>query len=134
MNPEKKTKEYSEMGTPQRGTVFSILLNIYLHKFDSIMESMCGKYYKSTLKKNPEYTKTHNKISNLRSYFFPTHRSKRTKNISEKERLKSICKLDKKKRIFKSVIFDNSENYKIYYVRYADDFLIGTTGGKGKAQ
>lgn len=98
------------------------------------MESICGKYCKSTLDKNPEYTKIHTKISNLRSYFLPSYRWKRTGNISEKERLESIRELEKKRRGLKSVIFNNSEMYKVYYVRYADDFLIGVTGGKGKAQ
>lgn len=65
---------------------------------------------------NPEYKKIHNRISNLRQYFS----QKKKKNI-HKERAKLPSTTPGK-------------GYRIYYTRYADNFLVGVNGPKRIAE
>lgn len=99
------------IGVPQDGIISPILSNIYLHCFDMYLDKLKKELdTKKTNEPNPEY-------------------------ISAKSRLRSKKEADKKKgykelRKIKSTI---RTGFKLYYIRYADDWLIGIWGSKKDA-
>jgi group II intron reverse transcriptase/maturase len=135
INPVNKSEEFSKVGVSQGGTLSPILSNIYLHEFDKFMEIKVQESKKTgrTTISNPKYKKVHTKISNMRQYFLPSY--KRNRSLSEKQekaRIKDILKLEKIRSKYPSTI--QGPGYRVYYVRYADDFLIGINGSYRMAE
>jgi len=99
------------MGVPQGGIISPILSNIYLHCFDMYIDKLKKELdTEKTSEPNPEY-------------------------VSAKSRLRSKKGVDKKRgykelRNIKSII---RTGLKLYYVRYADDWLLGIWGSKKDA-
>ena len=92
-----------QIGIIQGGTLSPILANIYMHPLDVWIENHLKPYFNKGKKrqKNPEYFKQYYK------------EGRRAKNKT----LKSVLDID--------------PNFKrLYYFRYADDFIIGVDGSK----
>lgn len=108
----------TKLGTGQGSICSPILANIYLDKFDKYMEQVInrdtlGKYRKQ----NPEYAKVRRQLNKAKQ----NHDVKVIKSLSQK--LKSISSID----------LMHSNFRRVRYVRYADDFLIGTISDKAYA-
>ena len=119
-------KTYS--GTPQGGILSPLLANIYLDKLDKFIEKYTEKFNKGIKRKlNNDYINITNKIN---------RRRKKLASASNDDinRLKvEISELRKKRNEIPSIIV-NDETYKrMFYTRYADDFLIGVIGSKQDA-
>lgn len=129
MNSGKKT--YGDIGVPQGGTLSPILSNIYLHKFDEYIENRIIQEKEKKIPisiDHPEYKKLHTRISNKRQSLRNTKDPEKAKTLLqeiktiEKERAKHPSKLT------------NPLACQIWYVRYADDFIIGVRGTETQAK
>lgn len=114
-------KTYS--GTPQGGIMSPILANIYLHELDKYVENLQSGFEKGTHKRktNKEYSRISSKLHRRRVKY---------KKSQDDETFKEIKTLEQE--LLKIPFYDpNDESYRrLRYVRYADDFLIGTIGSK----
>lgn len=110
----------SHLGVPQGGIISPFLSNVYLHELDLFMETIIAKYStwdKKVSKRNPEYYKVKFKLKKLKEIKNP--------DIKQVEDIKYLTKELSK---LPSVIRTVDTGTRIYYNRYADDWLIGISG------
>lgn len=107
-------------GTPQGGVVSPLLANIYLDQLDQYVEkTLVPAYTRGTRRRtNPAYTKNRRMARQARQ---------------QGER-KQVRLLQKQMRTLPSKDPADANYRRLWYIRYADDFLIGFIGPKAEAE
>lgn len=120
-------------GTPQGGIISPLFANIFLHQLDEFLEDELSANILQTKqeinsRRNPEYRKLENKITQLR------RKLKAEKELDGRTVVQELRELERERR--KIPYFDKEKRHpgKIWYVRYADDFVILVAGNKEETE
>uniref|UniRef100_UPI0021D2C749 reverse transcriptase/maturase family protein n=1 Tax=Streptomyces lycopersici TaxID=2974589 RepID=UPI0021D2C749 len=107
-------------GAPQGGVLSPVLSNIYLHKLDEFIETVLIPEYTRGVHRarNPEYRRIEAAVQRAR------RRGDRT----------AVRELQRKQRSIPSQNMSDPEFRRLFYVRYADDTLLGLIGSKAEAE
>ncbi|MDQ3812366.1 MAG: group II intron reverse transcriptase/maturase [Armatimonadota bacterium] len=123
-------------GTPQGGILSPLLANIFLHQLDEFMVNELeanrpqGKR-ESNARRNPEYRKIDNQIIDNQ---IARLRKRLKEGQGNRDTILEIQKLEKQRKSTPYYAKDKKRPGKVWYTRYADDFVILVAGTKFEAQ
>ena len=118
----------SLIGVPQGGILSPMLSNLYLTPFDEFVDTLKIKFTQLPISKmNPEYLKYQTLIGNSRN------KLKRSKVRTTEEILEIKNDIKKNGIILRTLPSSIKIGSRIFYVRYADDWIIGLVGPKSLA-
>lgn len=120
-------------GTPQGSGISPILANIYMNKLDNFMKEYADSFsVGSRRRKTQDFRKAQYQREKKQKWL-----DENGVQISAEQRAKTIAEIREIQRYMKSIPYSNpmDEKYKrVFYIRYADDFLIGVIGSKNDAE
>jgi group II intron reverse transcriptase/maturase len=107
-------------GTPQGGVLSPLLANIYLDQLDQFIETDFLPAFNRGVKRqpNPEYEQL----------------MKRARYLETTGRASQAVALRRKGQTLPSLVPNDPDHRRLRYVRYADDWLLGFTGPRNKAE
>lgn len=120
-------------GTPQGGIISPLFANIFLHQLDEFMEKEMSANILQTKKDtrvrlNPENKNLTNKIYRYRLKLKTADAENRHKLIQE------IKEMEQQRRKMPCYDKDKRHPGKMWYIRYADDFLVLVAGNKEETE
>ena len=119
LNFEIKNKQ---VNTPQGSVLSPFLFNVYMHRLDEFLEKIKTKHNTIALKKeNPEYSSKKHDLMNTAKH--------KKWNLNKRLRFHKQLKKQFKKSGVDTHIHLKKQIH-LYYIRYANEFLIGVQGDK----
>jgi len=120
-------------GTPQGSIISPILANIYLNELDVFMEKYKQSFNLGIKRaENPKYAQKSHQAQYIRNKY-----AKKWDSFSQEEKERAQADIKERRREFQQLPSKDpmDPNYRrIFYQRYADDFIIAVMGSKSDAE